>query len=217
MSSKKKTVKKVLVKLDTSKMTPAERVQFARNAQNTAKQCPAYTGSATAQASMTTWQTAANALDQNQSSIAQAVLALQTLRGQEGQLVYNYDVAAADYGGVVQTLANGVPSIVTGMGLAVKADATPSPAIVAPTGLMIATSKAGVDSLVWDKVPGARLYVMQYSPDPATDASWVTMPGGGRRRKLVGLVHGQKYVLRVMAMGAKQSGPWSATLGVVAK
>jgi hypothetical protein len=41
--------------------------------------------------------------------------------------------------------------------------------------------------------------------------------GGGRRRRLLGLVHGQKYLLRVRALGAKQEGPWSAPVGFLAK
>jgi hypothetical protein len=60
------------------------------------------------------------------------------------------------------------------------------------------------------------LYQVQISVDPATDATWITLEGGGRRRKLVGLVHGQKYLARVRALGARQEGPWSATVGFVA-
>jgi hypothetical protein len=215
--SKKASIKKTIVKLDTSKMTPAERVTFARTVQNTAKTSPVFQGSANAQTSMATWQTATDALDQNQQGIAKAEKGLVTLRGQEAQLVFDYDAAASDYAAVVRTLAKDDPTIVPTLGLTEKATKTATPDIVAPLGLKITTTKAGVDSLAWNIVPGAHLYLAQISVDPATDPTWITLTGGGRRRKLLGLVHGQKYLLRVKALGAKQEGPWSATLGYVGK
>ena len=203
--------------MKTAKMTPAQMVKFAHDTETAAATSPSFQSSPVAQATMTTWQSATTALDQNQSDIRKAELLLVTLRQQEVARIFDYQVAAASYGGVAQAIAKGDASVVSSMGLAVKAAAMPVVEILAPLGLQIRTTKAGVDSLYWDDVAGARLYMMQISVDPATDATWVTVAGGGRRRKLVGLAHGQKYLLRVKALGAKLEGPWSAVLGITAK
>jgi hypothetical protein len=218
MSSKKNaTIPTVQVALHMSAMNRAEKVKFSNDVAATAKLSAPFLASPAAQAALATWETAAGALGKNQSSITQTLLAMAALRSQEVQCEHDVDVAASAYAGVVQGLAKTDPSIVAAMGLTQRTPRETIKALLAPAGLQIRTSKANVDSLVWDRVPGARVYVMQYSPDPATDASWITLFGTGRRRKLSVLAHGQKYVLRVMALGAAGASPWSATLGVVAR
>ena len=213
----KATIKRALVKLGTGRMTPAQLVKFTRDTNATAKTSPAFLASPAAQGFMTTWVAAADAVEKNETEITKAETVVVTLRGQEVQLVFGCQVAAADFAGSVETLANGDPEVVKAMGLGLRTPGQPVVEIAAPLGLKLATSRLGVVSLHWDTVPGARLYVMQLSVDPATDASWVTVAGGGRSRKLVGLVHGQKYLLRVMAKGARIDGPWSTVLGYTAK
>jgi hypothetical protein len=214
---KKNSIKQTIVTKQTSKLNTAQKVKFARDTENTAKASPAYQASPPAQTSMTAWKGATDALDQNRSQITTLEGQLETARTKEVQLVHDYEVAATNYASAVQTVANGDPSVVAALGLGVKPVGTPIVELGAPLGLQIRTSKAGVESLVWDKVLGARVYVMQASVDPATDTSWVTLQAGGRKRKLTTLVHGQKYLLRVKAVGAKLEGPWSAVLGITAK
>ncbi len=217
MTAKKASIPTVQVALHMSGMTRAEKVKFSNDVAATAKQSAVYQGSPAAQAALGTWQTAAGALDKNQSSIVQALLLIQSLRSQEVQCEHDVDVAASAYGGVVQGLAKTDPSVVAALGLTLRPLPSKTTDLLAPTGLQIHTSKANIDSLVWAEVKGARVYVMQYSPTPATDASWVTLAGKGRRRKLSVLAHGQSYALRVMAIGAAGPSPWSATLGVVGR
>jgi len=217
MKTKKQTIKKATVKMHTVTMTPAQKLTFAHETQTTAQTSPTFQGSPALQAAMTTWQAATAGLAQNQSDISQTEQQLFTLRQQEVQHVFDYEVAAVNYGGIAQASAKGDASIVAALGLAVKVPGKPIVEIAAPLGLQIKTTKAGVEWLVWDKVPGAHIYVMQMSVDPATDTTWIAVPGGGRRRKLVGLIHGQKYLLRVKALGTKLEGPWSAVLGITGK
>ena len=214
---KKNTVKKAVAKMEIAHMNTAQKVKYARDTHNTATASSVFQSTPQLQTSMTAWQAATDALDQNQSDISKTEGLLTTLRQKEVNLVFNYEVTAASYGGVAQATAKGDPSVVAGLGLALKSPPMKPVEIGAPLGLQIHTSKAGVESLVWDKVLGARLYVMQISTDPATDASWTTVQGGGRKRKLTGLVHGQKYLLRVKALGATLESPWSAVLGITAK
>jgi hypothetical protein len=218
MSSKKNgTISTVQVALYMGGMTRAEKVKFSNDVAATATHSAVFQGSPAAQAALATWQTASGALDKNQSSITQALLSVSSLRSQEAQCEHDVDVAASAYAGVVQGLAKTDPSVVAAMGLTLRPIGQKTTELLAPGGLQIRTTKASVDWLLWDKVKGGLVYVMQYSPTPATDASWVTLAGTGRRRRLSVLTHAQSYVLRVMALGAAGASPWSATLGVVGR
>ena len=217
VSKKKASPRQAVAKVASSKLGAAAKVKLAQDAQTTAQGNPVYTGSPAAQSAMQAWQSAATQLSQQQSAVTQLEQQLFTLRNEEPQLFFNYQVAATGYRGVVESLAKGDPKVIAALGLDVKTlSATPTE-LSPPLGLQLKTTKAGVDWLLWDKVLGARLYVMQVSLDPATDATWTTVQGGGRKRRLSGLVHGQKYLVRVKAMGAKIEGPWSAPLGIVGK
>ena len=154
----KKVIKQTIVTKQTSKLNTAQKVKHARDTENTAKASPAYQASPPAQNSMTAWKSATDALDQNRSQITTLEGQLETARTKEVQLVHDYEVAATNYATTVQTVANGDPSIVAALGLGVKPAATPIVELSAPLGLQIHTSKAGVESLVWDPVPGARVY-----------------------------------------------------------
>jgi hypothetical protein len=208
--SKPVPIKKIVIKLDQSHLSPVLKVKFARDTQNTAEAAPPFQASPPAQAAMGTWATAAGALEQTGQEIAKHEAILTTLRAQEQVDVYNCDTAAVEYASIVHSIAKGDPKVVLAMGLQVRSTPTLVSALVAPIGLLLHTSRRGLLSLHWDKVPGARLYVMQISVDPATDATWATIAGKGRSRALVGLVAGQKYLARVKALGSVPDSPWSA-------
>jgi len=217
MSKKKASPRQAVPKVAANGLNVSAKVKLAQDAQTTAVGNPVYTGSPAAQSAMQAWQTAATALSQQQSAATQLEQQLFALRNEEPQLLFNYQVAATGYRGVVESLAKGDPKVIAALGLDVKTVSTTPTELAPPVGLQLKTTKAGVDWLHWDKVLGARLYIMQVSPDPASDATWITVQGGGRKRRLSGLVHGQKYLVRVKAMGSKIEGPWSAPLGIVGK
>jgi hypothetical protein len=216
MSNKKNPIKKVVVKLDMSHLTLVQKIAFARDTQNTAKATSQYQGSPAAQTAMGTWITAAATMEQTGNDIAKYESLLATAHAQQQVDEYNFDQAGVSYASIVHTLAKGDPKVVTAMGLSVRNAPTLVSSLVAPTGLLLATSHKGVQSFHWDKVPGARIYVMQLSVDPATDATWATLAGKGRSRKLVALISGQKYLARVKALGSVPESPWSM-LGFTAK
>ena len=64
--------------------------------------------------------------------------------------------------------------------------------------------------LGWDKVRGARSYVVQWCADPMSDANWQQAGISTKSSYLVtGLTAGTKYWFRVAAVGAAGQGPWS--------
>ena len=108
----------------------------------------------------------------------------------------------------MRTLAGTDGSIVTGMGLLLRADPVHAADPFTPTGLHLAILKGKkLPKLEWDAMPGALLYVAQMSIQPATDTTWQTVYGSGKSRMLPPLVAGQHYVGRVAAVGkdGKQS------------
>lgn len=53
-------------------------------------------------------------------------------------------------------------------------------------------------------VKGATSYIHQYASEPLSDASiWISVPSGSRKYKFTGLVPGNKYWFRVVAVGPK--------------
>jgi hypothetical protein len=214
--SKPVPIKKIVIKLDMSHLSPVLKVKFARDTESTAQATSQFQASPPAQAAMGTWATAAGTLEQTGQEIAKHEAILATLRAQEQVDVYNCDTAAVEYASIVHAIAKGDAKVVLAMGLQVRGTPTLVSELLAPTGLLLHTSRRGTLSLHWDKVPGARLYAMQISVDPATDTTWATIAGKGRSRSLVGLVAGQKYLVRVKALGWVPDSPWSV-IGFTAK
>jgi fibronectin type III domain protein len=83
--------------------------------------------------------------------------------------------------------------------------------MVAPTGLSAsAGDHEGEIDLIWDKVKGAKSYVLERSPDPSSATSWAHEAVTTKSSATVsGLVSGTRYWFRVAAViSAGQSG-WS--------
>jgi len=69
---------------------------------------------------------------------------------------------------------------------------------------------AGTVDLTWDKVTGARSYVIQQTTTPGEEASWKLVASCIKSSATVaGLTSGTKYYFRVAALGTAGQGPWS--------
>jgi hypothetical protein len=68
----------------------------------------------------------------------------------------------------------------------------------------------GEADLSWDRVQGARSYVVQCSPDPPTDASWTHSKIATRSKITVeNLPSGTRHWFRVAAVGTRGQSAWS--------
>ncbi len=96
-------------------------------------------------------------------------------------------------------------------GFSIAKNPTPSPAVT-PAGnqKLVEGPNAGQLKYSFDKVPGARSYVYEYTPDPITGAStWKSQGGTTRKTVFTGLESGKRYWCRVMAIGKGGQGVYS--------
>ena len=72
--------------------------------------------------------------------------------------------------------------------------------------------------LKFAKVPGSRSYVYQIALEPVTsDADWKNFAGTRRKYSFTGLVSGQRYFVRVLAIGSGNQAVYSAVVSRVAQ
>jgi len=75
----------------------------------------------------------------------------------------------------------------------------------------------GEIDLSWDTVRGARSYVIQQSPDPPSEPTWIHSDISTRSRATVeGLTSGTRYWFRVAAVTASGQSPWSNPVAKIA-
>jgi hypothetical protein len=111
----------------------------------------------------------------------------------------------------VESVSGGNETLIMSAGMGVRAPQGASTALPAPTGLL-ATAGAhdGQLKAQWDRVKGARSYVVQQSPDPPTATSWTSSATVVKTKATItGLTPGQKYWFRVAAIGPGGQSGWS--------
>src|SRR5215813_6757742 len=111
----------------------------------------------------------------------------------------------------VESIAGNDEKIITSAGLETKIARSAPSVVTAPTGL---TTTAGdhdreID-LSWKKVPYAKSYTIQFSPDPPTPESWTHAAiATASFVRIENLTSGQRYWFRVAAIGAMGQSGWS--------
>ena len=88
---------------------------------------------------------------------------------------------------------------------------SPAPEVTAATNQKLEDGpNTGDLKYSFDKVPGARSYMYQYTADPITENSvWQSQPGTVRRTVFTGLQSGKKYWCRVLSLGTGGQGVYS--------
>lgn len=113
----------------------------------------------------------------------------------------------------VDAVAGDDPALVTSIGLEMRDSPNPAQDVPpAPTGLTATDGDfTGEVDLAWDRVQGARSYVVQCSPDPPTDTSWAHAKIATRSQITVAnLPSGTRHWFRVAAVGTRGQGSWSS-------
>lgn len=113
----------------------------------------------------------------------------------------------ADY---VQDKSDGNPDKILSSGFEVAGEPEPMGELDAVQNLRVKFSNVEGQLISrWKKVPGASSYIVQYTLNP--DAGpWLQAAVTTRvSHKITGLTPGQKYWVRVCAVGAAGAGPWS--------
>ena len=96
-------------------------------------------------------------------------------------------------------------------GYNIARDPSPSPSLTPAQNLAVVNGiSSGELLLTFNKVPGARSYIYQSTPDPLTDASvWSINTGTSRKHLFTGLEAGKRYWIRVIALGVKNQEVYS--------
>lgn len=112
-------------------------------------------------------------------------------------------------GRYIEDESGGAETKILGIGFEVRAVGAPIGDLPAPENLRASFGdNAGENDLVWDRVQGARGYLLQYREVGATD--WISVPFQPKSRTTIeGLTSGKNYEFRVRATGTAGEGPWS--------
>ena len=155
------------------------------------------------------------AVNETEAAAADAQQARQTakektsIQNQKEDALERLIVQLASY---VESVAGDDEQLILSAGMDTRARsiaATESPA--QPQGLAAsAGDHDGEIDLSWDKLPGAKSYVIEKSNDPPTDKSW-THAGVSTRSAFTvgGLISGTRYWFRVAAVNANGQSGWS--------
>lgn len=114
-------------------------------------------------------------------------------------------------GGYIESVSSGDEAKIISAGVSVRSSTSAPRELTAPSALAATEGDHdGEIQLHWDRVGAARSYVIERSPDPPTDASWVHEKVVTTSSTTIsGLTRGAKYWFRVAAIGASGQSGWS--------
>jgi hypothetical protein len=121
------------------------------------------------------------------------------------------DQILAQLAAYVESIAGNDEKIITSAGLATKTYRS-TPSFLSPPQALSATAgdHEGVIDLSWKKVPNAKSYTIQMSPDPPTAESWTQAAiATASARTIENLASGKRFWFRVAAIGAMGQSGWS--------
>lgn len=203
------------VKLNLQSLTIPEKVQKARQI------VTAMTGNAnftTPDPALTVLTAAADGLEEAYN-IAQAARELAKAKTdlQDTANALTNSVMTAE-GSYVQSKSGGNAVKIQSAGMDVRSDAAPIGDLPAPGNVSASEGDHdGEIDLQWNRVKGAKSYVVQYTTTPTNAASWVNGPIATKSKVTVtGLTSATKYYLRVAGIGAAGQGAFSELASQVA-
>lgn len=123
----------------------------------------------------------------------------------------DFDIAMSRLASYIESVSGGDEAKIRGAGMDVRSTTTSSGDLFAPNALAAtAGDRAGRVGLHWDKVSGAKSYVVETSTDPPTNDSWQHKTVTTKSRATIdGLTSGTKYWFRVAAVGSNGQSGWS--------
>jgi hypothetical protein len=196
------------IKLNLRNMGASEKIQFARQIVTAMNGNPNFPTPDPALANVTT---DANTLEAayNEANVArQEATAKASAQDDKESLL---DLTLMKLANYVENVSNGDETIIQSAGMSVRS----KPAPIGPLGIPAALSATAGDiegqiRLIFERVYGAKAYIIEISPDPPTPTSWKQVTISTKSSYTVtDLVSGTKYWFRVAAIGAAGQGPWS--------
>lgn len=140
-----------------------------------------------------------------------ALGSLDTLLAARTTALDNWNTALTGLAGVTQSVTGGVEEKILSTGFEVRRAPSPPPPVGAPGPLMAKLNGSpGVTKLSWPPMAEAKSYLVEQSPEPVTDTSWVQVDTPTKAScAIAGAEPGKVYWFRVAAVGTDGAGPWS--------
>jgi len=196
------------IKLNLRNMNYSEKLQFARQIVTSMTGNANFTTPDPALAAVTT---AADELETayNEANVARQDAAAKASTQDDKD--YSLDMILVKLANYVENASSGDESKILSAGMGLRSKPAPIGALSLPSGLTAtAGDKEGEIDLSWDRVNGAKSYVVEQSPEPLTSTSWKQVTISTKSSfTVLGLVSGSKYWFRVSGIGAAGQGPWS--------
>jgi len=150
-------------------------------------------------------------LDQNYALLQAAKADVKAKASTQDDAEAKVDQILAQLAAYVESIAGNDEKIITSAGLTSKASRS-APTLLSPPQSLSATAgeHEGVIDLSWKKVPNAKSYTIQMSPDPPTPESWTHAAiATASTRTIENLTSGKRFWFRVAAIGAMGQSGWS--------
>lgn len=198
----------VKVKLELRKKSPAEKIDFGKSV------VTKMTGNATFATPNPPLASITTAITNLSAATAEVVAARKTV---EVKMIAaalaesTLDSLLTQEGNYVENISNGDEAKILSAGMDVKKEAssTSMPNKVASVNATIGDNAGEID-LSWDKIEGAKSYVVETALSSMDPLEWKHMVVSTRSKAEVGtLKSGASYHLRVAAVGSVGQGPWS--------
>jgi len=196
------------VKLELSKKTVAQKIDLAKTI--VAKM----TGNASFTTPNPTLASITTAVNNLSTATADLVAARKTVEAKMSAVTLAesaLDSLLTQEGNYVENITNGDEAKILSAGMDVKREASSTilPDKVASVNATIGDSAGEID-LSWDKVSGAKSYVVETALSEMNPLEWKHMVVSTRSKAEVGtLKTGTSYHIRVAAVGSAGQGPWS--------
>lgn len=161
--------------------------------------------------SLTAMTTGINDLDTAYTTTQAAKQSLKSAVTDQSAKEDRLDQLVSQSASYVESVAGNDERLIHEAGMDTKSSGNAPSQVSIPTGLEVTIGdKDGELDPSWDKVAGARSYVIQISPDPPTATSWRHADTSTKSRATIGsLVSGTRYWFRVAAVGASGQSGWS--------
>lgn len=197
------------IKLDFRDLSPADKVVRAEQI------VASLTGNLNFPTPNPTLATVTTAIDALQTSIVDTQKARQAAQAKTAAQRDNeaaLDQIMRQLAAYIENVSDGDEAKIRSAGVSIRSAATPStdtvsaPANLSPTE---GDHEAEID-LSWNRVKGARSYIIQHSADPPTDTSWTQIQVVTTSSATIsGLTRGAKHWFRVAAVGPNGQSGWS--------
>lgn len=119
----------------------------------------------------------------------------------------------------VQSTSNGEKEKILSSGFDVISRGGPQPPVGKVLNLRVSNSRTpGTMRLLWDRMPGAKLYIIGVSDDPFSETSFEVKATSTKiRYRITDLTPGKKYWFKVAAIGKDGEGAYSDPAGQIAQ